>query len=70
VLNALAWVLWTSVTMLDHLPGSGIEMTPPSWWWVLAAESAGIGVMLATRRIVRTLSLVVMVLLWVHASSG
>jgi len=70
VLNALAWVLWTSVTMLDHLPGSGIEMTPPSWWWVLAAESAGIGVMLATRRVVRTLSLVVMVLLWVHASSG
>lgn len=68
VLNAMSSLLWGSVLLLDQVPGSGLEITTPSWAWVLAAELAGIGIMLSRRRLVGCISLCGLVLLWLAAS--
>ncbi len=69
VLNVVASVLWGSVLILDRMPGSGINITPPSWAWVLAAEMAGFGIMLGNRRTTRLLSGLGLVVLWLVAST-
>jgi len=55
--------------MLDRLPGSGVEIATPSWWWVLAAEAAGFGMMLGRTFRFRLFCAMILVMLWVGAST-
>ncbi len=69
VLNVVASVLWSSVLLLDRMPGSGIDIASPSWAWVIAAEMAGFDIMLGNRRTTRLLSGLGLVVLWLVAST-
>jgi competence protein ComEC len=68
-LNVVTSMLWKSVHLLDWIPGSGIDITAPSWAWVCAAECAGLGIMLGRRNTTRIPSGIGLVVLWLLASS-
>jgi hypothetical protein len=70
ILNTLCDVLWNTVRVFDQIPGSGIEITPPSWWWVATMELLAVIIVVGRCQQTRCLGVFALVVLWVLATAA
>jgi ComEC/Rec2-related protein len=70
ILNTLCDVLWNTVRVFDQIPGSGIEINPPNWWWVAIMELLAIIIVVCRSQQTRCLGVFALVVLWFLATAA